>query len=93
MIVENKAAVINFHKITVADLLTECLNYIPDNGLSAADLESRLRLLEIVDKVKQNSAAEIHFNEADFKAAGECVRRMKWRTVHAFIVEFDRLFR
>jgi hypothetical protein len=73
--------------------LSECLNYIPENGLNVADLENRLRLVEIVERVKLNDAKMLEFSETDFKAAGECVRRMKWKMLHAFVVDFDRLFR
>lgn len=96
-LIENRRATItingNKKEVTVLNLLLDCIEYLPDSGLTAAEIEERLRLSDIVYKAKERGLHELSFNETDYKAAADCVRQMKWKIFHPFVLEFDKLFK
>lgn len=79
--------------LTVADLLRDCINAIPKEGLSVSDIQNRLRVIKVVNQVKEENATTISLEDADFKTACDCVKPMRWVIIDPFIVDFCDLFK
>jgi len=78
---------------TVADMLKDCVNVIPKEGLSPDDIGKRLRVLKVVNQAKDEQLTTLSFEDADFKTACDCVKQMRWAVVDPFIIEFSDLFK
>ena len=95
--VNNKFATIQINEenktFTVADLLKEAVNVIPKDGLTSELIQKRLRVMAVVNQAKEENAATLTFEDADFKTAVECVAAMRWAVIDPFIIEFCDLFK
>src|SRR5580765_18557 len=95
--INNKFATIQINgsekTFTVADLLKEAVNVIPKDGLTPDAIQKRLRVLQVVNRVKDENLQTLAFEDADFKTACECVAAMRWGVIDPFIIEFCELFK
>jgi len=78
--------------LTVGDLLKECVNVIPKDGLNVEDIAARLKIVNVINQAKANNETSLIFEDADFKTAASCVKQMRWAIVHKFIIDFCNLF-
>ena len=95
--INNKFATITINgsekTFAVADLLSEAVNIIPKDGLTPDAIQKRLRVLKVINQVKEENKQTLSFEDADFKTACECVAQMRWGVIDPFIIEFSDLFK
>lgn len=95
--IQNKLATMHVNgtdkTFTVADLLKEAVNVIPKDGLTPEAIQKRLRVLAVVNQVKDENGTSLNFEDADFKTACDCVAAMRWAVIDPFIIEFCDMFK
>ncbi len=75
---------------TAAFLLKMCLAQPPPVGFDFSTMRARNRIADALDKSKPGG--EIKLEDADFAAAVECVKSMKWGANHPDLLKFGELF-
>ena len=75
---------------TAKGLLSLCLNNTPPGGFDLATMRARNRVADAIEKVEEGGT--INLEDADFAAAQDAVRQMKWSGMHKDIVKFAELF-
>ena len=95
--VNNKFATLQINgeakTLTVADLLKEAVNVVPEKGFTVSDIQSRLKVLSVINTAKENNDTALSFEDADFKIACDCVAAMRWAVLDPFIIEFSEMFK
>lgn len=76
--------------ISSKGIFKDCINFVaPETGgLNISGQKERLRLMDIIDGVKDNDTF-IKLEDADFEVLHKCFKQMKWGLVHPLIIEME----
>lgn len=87
---ENKTTEIPHHEekrnLNYTDLITHCLNTIPQGGYSVEEMEQRLRIKAVTDSAN----GKVKLEDADYSKLNELVKGSTWAILHADIVTFKK---
>jgi hypothetical protein len=70
--------------VKYSDLAIACLNQIPQGGLNATEMRSRIKCIDALE----NAGEEIQLEDAEFETLKRCVNSMKWAILHKDVVDF-----
>lgn len=71
-------------EVKYADLVKSCINNVPQGGMNAQEIKTRLRLLDVIEKATDTA----DFEDADAARLKDLVAGMTWAVVAPGIVEF-----
>lgn len=65
-------------------LIAVCVRNPPKDGYDVTEMRKRIKILDITDKGDET----LEFEDADYECVKQCVKGMRWASVHKEIVEF-----
>lgn len=71
-------------KLMYIDLITVCVNQIPQGGFTPSEMKARMRLLDQISGVKE----EIALEDSDVNKLKEIVASSRWTAMHPDLVQF-----
>jgi len=75
-------------KLCYAYLAIQCLNSVPQGGISPVEMEGRVSVIKLLKNAEPK--AKIEIEDAPFNILLKCVENMKWALIHEDIVQFNK---
>lgn len=82
--IENKKVTIPGDVKDYADLITHCVNIVPEGGFTIDEMGKRFRIIEVLKK----KGASLKIEDADFVCAKKCILAMKWPSLNKTVYDF-----
>ncbi|MCK5607124.1 hypothetical protein KAR91_34895 [Candidatus Pacearchaeota archaeon] len=67
-----------------SELIMVCMKNPPQGGYDAEEMRKRIKVMDILDK----GGDSLEFEDADFECVKQCVKNMRWASIHKGILEF-----
>lgn len=72
-----------------SDLIMICIKNPPQGGYDADEMRKRIKVMDVIDK----GGETLEFEDADFECVKQCVKSMRWASIHKEILGFiDYIF-
>ncbi len=82
--VENRKLSIQGGIEKYSDLITICMRNPPQGGYDVEEMRKRIKVMDTLDK----GGKTLEFEDADFECVKQCVKNMRWASIHKEILEF-----
>lgn len=82
--VENKNLKIPGDVDKYSGLIMVCMRNPPQGGYDVEEMRKRIKVMDVLDKGEET----LEFEDADFECVKQCVKSMRWASIHKEILEF-----
>lgn len=82
--VENKKLKIPGDVEEYSDLIMICVKNPPQGGYNVDEMRKRIKVMDVIEK----GGDSLGFEDADYECVKQCVKSMRWASVHKDIIDF-----